>query len=78
LQYRNDPSTRDITLKRGGNKKKYDRISIWNGITGVRILTYRLNASNATIRNGHYEEELDVGFGRSVSEFPNCAIANIR
>ena len=77
MQYRNPPSTRDITLEKGVIKK-VDRISIWNGETGVRILTYRLNASNATIPNGHYEEEFDVGFDRSVSEFPNCGIVNIR
>jgi hypothetical protein len=38
---------------------------------------YRLIASNATISNGHYEEELNIGFVRSVSEFLNGAIANI-
>jgi hypothetical protein len=38
---------------------------------------YRLIASNAAIPNRHYEVELDIGFVRCVSEFPNGAIANI-
>ena len=42
-----------------------------------RILIYRLIASNATIPNEQYEEELDICFVRRVSEFPNGAIANI-
>lgn len=58
-QYGKDPE-RDSSVKKVAYKGDYNKISIWNGLTGARILTYQLIAATFAIANRRHVGGLDL------------------
>lgn len=66
LQRNQNLSVRHRTVKKCHRGKS---ISIWNGLTGGRILTYQVICSNVVDVTRHYIGELDLETLRTTSDF---------
>ena len=58
--------------------KRYNKISIWNGIIGERILNCHLIISNSKIANRLRVRKLDLVNVRRDFNFPNISVGTIR
>lgn len=76
-QYSRDPSERDSTVKIVAYKGDYNKISIWNGLTGARSLTHQLIAATFAIANRRHVGGLDLDDASRDFAFPNGTVVAI-